>query len=202
MKSHNLSVAYQLLKKYQKDKNIGAYKVGGSNKESSNFFNNDNILLGAISAENIFYNKVPKNYPIAELEIIIKLKVTNAREYSYEIEAYHWGIECPYSPVENPTGDPFICICDNCSAGDLLIFDEISLKSFPVAKLFADSKLKSIGDLNKLVFPIEKIILKTIAIIKEHKLPFEKGPMYISSGGISKVFKLNKHENLRLVWDN
>lgn len=199
MKYPDLSVAYQLLKKYQLSNTIGAYKVGGSNLRSADFFDYDGVLLGAISADNIFHSAIPKNYPLAELEIIAKIRVTNSQIGSYLIEAYHWGIECPFISVENKHGDPWICICDNCSAGDLLIYEEISLNSINSVKLISGEDVKAIGKLENLIYSVEEIVAKSIDIIREHNLPLEEGFLYIASGGITDVFQLHENENLRIV---
>lgn len=199
MKSPDLSVAYQLQKKYQLSNTIGAYKVGGSNSRSADFFGYCDVLLGAISIDNIFYSQIPKDYSAAELEIVARIRVTNSEIGSYSIEGYYWGIECPFISVDNKHGDPWICICDNCSAGDLLIFEEIPLNWINGVEIKSGNKVKAVGNIESLIYPVEEIIEKSFAIIKNHHLPLQDGILYIASGGITDVFQLKKNENLRIV---
>ena len=109
---------------------VGAYKVGASNFRSGNFFNYPDIVLGGIDNKNIFLNEVPSQYDIAEIEIVIKvddLDLDNPKENKLD---YYLGIECPKVGIENPNGDINLCIEDNCSSGDLLIFSKLTDLNF------------------------------------------------------------------------
>lgn len=192
--------AYAIQKKYLKNKKIRAYKVGASNKSSQNFFNTSSIIIGGIEEKNIYKNIIKKDYPIAELEIAVKVQYDSKAKTKTRILNKYIAIECPHSDIENKEGSKFICIADNCSSGDLILLkkiNEIDLKQFNLTISEGENKLNIDADISRLVYPIEAIINQTIDLIERHKLPFHE-ELYISTGGISNIFSLKKSNTLSL----
>ena len=85
MKSADLNIAYQIQKKFLMGKNIVGYKVGASNYASADFFNTDEIILGGLQHQNIFWAEVVKNYPIAEVELVIKIRIDDEAQAGYQL---------------------------------------------------------------------------------------------------------------------
>jgi hypothetical protein len=149
-----------------KNIDVGAYKVGASNFRSGKFFNYPGIVLGGISNKNIFFNKVPSHYDIAEIEIIIKvdeLDLDNPKENKLD---YYLGIECPKVGIENPKGDIKLCVEDNCSSGDLLIFSKLTDLNFENVELQIEENISHSGALKNLRFALHEIFLDSLKIIK------------------------------------
>ena len=197
MKSLDIKTAYQLQRKYQLDKSILAYKVGASNHRSAEFFDYSDVLLGSICADNVHFSSVPMDYSIAELEIVVKVLVTDSQIGAYVTDSFHLGIECPFVAVENEHGDPAVCIADNCSSGDLLIFDSVVLGTCAVFNVFSGNYLKAVGNVGNLLWSVNEIVERAFSVIIENNLPLDNGELYIASGGITDVFQLTKNENLR-----
>lgn len=186
-----------------KNIDVGAYKVGASNFRSGKFFNYQDIVLGGISNKNIFFNEVPFHYDIAEIEIIIKvndLDLDNLKENKLD---YYLGIECPKVGIENPNGDINLCIEDNCSSGDLLIFSKLIDLNFENVELGVGDNISHSGSLQNLRFTIHEIFLDSLKIIKSNDLPIPK-PFWLATGGISNVFPLKKDSLVNFVceYDN
>lgn len=201
MKSLDIKTAYQLQRKYQLDKSIGAYKVGGSNYRSAEVFKHSDVILGSICQENVHFGVVPMDYSIAELEIVAEVLVTDPKKGTYIIEAFHLGIECPFVTVDNEQGNPAVCIADNCSSGDLLIFDSIEMGTFKTINVFTGNELKAVGNIGNLLWSVNEIVDRTFSIIIENSLPLDNGKLYIASGGVTDVFQLSKNEVLRYEFE-
>lgn len=198
MKLSDLKTAYQLQKKFLGNKKIGAYKVGASNKRSASFFDSDQILIGGIDCENISYRQVSRDYLAAEVEIISKVSFVDGR---YKILGHYIGLECPQSDVENIDGSAFVCVADNCSAGDLILFDEVSDCFIDKIDVFKNGKLIESGSINNLIYSVEDIISMTVSVISENKLPRFGTELLIATGGLTGVFTVEKKDKLELVFE-
>lgn len=179
---------------------VGAYKVGASNFRSGKFFNYPGIVLGGIESKNIFFNKVPYQYDIAEMEIIIKvdsLDLDNPKENKFD---YYLGIECPKVCIENPNGDINLCVEDNCSSGDLLIFSKLTDLNFKNVKLVIGDNIFHSGTLQNLRFTIHEVFLDSLKIIKSNDLPIPN-PFWLATGGISDVFPLKKDTLINFIYE-
>ena len=179
---------------------VGAYKVGASNFRSGEFFNYPGIILGGINIKNIFINKIPFHYDIAEIEIIIKvddLDLNNLKENSLE---YYIGIECPKVSIKNPNGDINLCVEDNCSSGDLLIFTKLIDLNFKKVDLTIGDNIYHSGTLQNLRFTLHKVFLDSLKIIKSNDLPIPK-PFWLATGGISDVFPLKKDSLVSFIYE-
>ena len=197
MRSLDEKTAYQLQRKYQLDKRILAYKVGASNYRSAKFFNYTDVIVGSICADNVYFNAVPMDYSVAELEVVVKVLITDSKIGAYATESFHLGIECPFISVDNEHGDARVCIADNCSSGDLLIFDSVEFGAFTTVNIFSGNELKAVGNVNNLLWSVDEIVERTFDVIRVNNLPINDGHLYIASGGITEVFGLIKNENLR-----
>jgi len=189
MKLVDLSSAYQIQKKYTQKNKVIAYKVGASNYRSSEFFGCEDILLGALDRDCVYYNKILKDYPLAEVEVVSKILISDSGK-EYEVLEHFLGIECPEIVVDNPDGSPFICVADNCSAGDLIIFQKLDDIEFEIISVYADGDLLISGAMDNLKFAIDDIIERTFDLIKIHDLPLSSREMLIATGGITDVFPL------------
>lgn len=196
MKLSDLRIAYQLQRKFLNGKDIAAYKVGASNYRSAEFFNSDIILLGGIERKNIFNKTISKKYPIAEVEIISRVAITDD---AFEVVSQFIGVECPDLVVENPDGSPFLCVADNCSAGDLIIFQEVKNDYYDSVRVFRNGELISSGSSENMKFSIHKIISETVALIREHSLPLCTDAFLIATGGLTDVFSLDANDSLEIV---
>ena len=197
MKFRDNKLAYQLQKKYQSGKNIIAYKVGASNYRSNEFFGSDEILLGSLSEEKIHFANVTKNYPVSELEIVVKLNSSSAKNGNVDIQDLFIGIECPEQMIENPEGDSWICIADNCCAGDLIIYEKIDGKIPSQINIFANDELISTGKLDSLCYSIDEILMEFVSVVIKNNLQLSNDSVYVATGGISETFFLSKGMNLR-----
>jgi hypothetical protein len=200
----NTDLAYEIQRKYLKNKDIHAYKVGASNLSSKIFFGTTSIIIGGIEKKNIYKNSIKKNYPIAELEIAIKVKYDSKAKTKIKILNYYVAIECPSIDIENKEGSEFICIADNCSSGDLILLDEVDKINFDkfnltISEEDCDTDVVN-ADINRLVYPIKTIINQTIDLIEHHKLPFNN-EFYISTGGISDIFSLKSYNTVTLNYE-
>ena len=200
----NTDLAYEIQRKYLKNKDIHAYKVGASNLSSKIFFGTTSIIIGGIEKKNIYKNSIKKNYPIAELEIAIKVKYDSKAKTKIKILNYYVAIECPSIDIENKEGSEFICIVDNCSSGDLILLDEVDKINFDkfnltISEEDCDTDVVN-ADINRLVYPIKTIINQTIDLIEHHKLPFNN-EFYISTGGISDIFSLKSYNTVTLNYE-
>lgn len=200
----NIDLAYAIQRKYLKNKDIYAYKVGASNLSSKNFFSATSIIIGGIEQKNIYKDKIKKNYPIAELEIAIKVRYDSKAKTKIKILNYYVAIECPSIDIENKEGSEFICIADNCSSGDLILLDKVDNISFDKFNLIISGEdyYKNVvnADMNRLVYSIDTIINQTIDLIEYHKLPFNN-EFYISTGGVSDIFSLKPYNTLTLNYE-
>tara|TARA_Y100001970_G_scaffold158587_1_gene193920 strand:+ start:2372 stop:2980 length:609 start_codon:yes stop_codon:yes gene_type:complete len=200
MNNHNLELAYDIQKKFLQNKEISAYKVGASNLTSKNFFNTNNIIIGGIEEKNIYKNKIKRNYHIAELEIIVKIQYSLKNPNKFKVLKTYIGIECPLPDIQNEIGSEFVCIADNCSAGDLILIKEIkntNIKTFDLIVSDKNKKFKVNANLEMLVYSIDEIILKTLNIIKNYNLPSNE-EIFVSTGGISENFSLKSGQSLNL----
>lgn len=196
MKSVDLDIAYQLQKKYHAGRNITAYKVGASNLRSANFFNSNEFLLGGIEESCIFHHVVTKDYPIAEVELVCKLQIDTT---GCEICEWYLGVECPEVVVENPRGSAFICVADNCAAGDLIIFERVSPEMNHEIKVFINNDLRVIGHIDALVQPARAIVDVTLELIEKYGLPVQN-LSWIATGGLTETFDLKKGDRLRFEY--
>jgi len=196
MRLNDLKIAYQLQRKYLNGKDIAAYKVGASNFRSAEYFNFDGILLGGIERKNIYSTTIEKTYPVAEVEIICRVAI---RDNGFEVLSHSIGVECPELVVENPDGSPFVCVADNCAAGDLILFQEVSSDFYKFVKVFRNGELVTIGSSENMKFPVGKIISETIALINKFSLPLAKSELLIATGGLTDVFSLDANDKLEIV---
>lgn len=183
-----------------KNISVGAYKVGASNFRSGEFFNYSSIILGGIDSTNIFFNKLPSDYDIAEIEIIIKVNDLDHNNLKENKLDYYIGIECPKIGINNPNGDINLCIEDNCSSGDLLIFSKLSDLNFKNVKLRIDDNIYHMGTTKNLRFTLREIFLDSLKIIKSNDLPIPN-PFWLATGGISDVFPLKKDSLVNFLYE-
>jgi hypothetical protein len=200
MKWSNLNTAYQIQKKILKNKLIGSYKVGASNHSSARFFGINEIILGGIVSDNIHFSKVDKNYASAELELVIRVRCGGGQTNGYEILSQHFGVECPLSEVDNPDGYAFLCVADNCSAGDLIILqDYYGNYSESIGVYVNDIRVIS-GSFDSLRFSIDSILSKSLSIIKTNDLPHGE-EVYIATGGLTNNFSLNAGDQVEVRFE-
>jgi hypothetical protein len=197
MKLNNLIPAYQLQRKFNEGKPIIAYKVGASNYRSASFFDCKGILLGGLHEDAVIFNKITKDYPVAEVEIISKVRI--GKENKYELLANYLGIECPNIVVDNPTGSPFICIADNCSSGDLIVYQEISKDWFETISVYVNDILLVVGSSTNLRLSVDAIIQETVTLIRTHSLPLKSNEILIATGGLTEVFSLSLGDKVTLI---
>jgi hypothetical protein len=197
MKSVNFNASYQKQKDFTHSKNITAYKVGASNHRSADFFGCDGILLGGLDNSSIYADKVPKNYAAAEAEIITKILITDCGT-NYDVIDHFIGIECPNSVLPNLGGSPFTCIADNCSAGDLLLFQKLQNFDFETVSVYANFELLTSGVMSNLRYSITDIVNEAFRIIKEFDLPFKSKEIFIATGGITDSFALRKNSQVEI----
>lgn len=182
--------AYNVQRRYRKDEENIAYKIGGSNKASSNFFGLKNIIVGSVPVSKIFYDEIPMDFPLAEVEIIAEIIILDVNKKKFQILAQYMGIECPEVNIHNPGGDAHVAILDNCSAGSLIIFKDESPLTF---KSLTINGLDIFVDFNLLVYSIEEICKNLIETIVKFELPYSSRPIYVATGGISELFELKKN---------
>lgn len=197
MKLVNLNLAYQKQKNFTQSKNIKAYKVGASNYRSANFFGYEGILLGGLDDSCIYRDKVTKNYSIAEVEIITKILITDCGT-NFDIIDYYVGIECPNVGLPNPSGSPFTCITDNCSAGDLLMYQKLYYLDFEKVSVYVNNEYLTSGIMSNLKYSITNIVNEAFKIIKEFDLPFQSKELFIATGGITDTFSLNANAQVEI----
>ena len=200
MNYDKVALAYAIQRKFLQNKEISAYKVGASNLTSKNYFNANNIIIGGIEERNIYKNEIKKNYHVAELEIIVKIQHNLKNPSKFKILKTYIGIECPLPDIQNETGSEFICIADNCSSGDLILIEEIkntNIKTFDLIVFDKNKKFKINATLDRLVYSIDEIILKTLKLIQNYNLPSNR-EIFISTGGISENFSLKSHQSLSI----
>lgn len=197
MKLVNLNLAYQKQKDFTLRKNITAYKVGASNHRSANFFGYEGILLGGLDDSSIYSKKITKNYPIAEVEIITKILITDCGS-KFDIVDHYVGIECPNVGLPNPSGSPFICIADNCSAGDLIMFQKLYFLDFEKVSVYVNSEYLTSGAMSNLKYSITNIVNEAFKIIKEFDLPLKSKELFIATGGITDTFSLNENAQVEI----
>ena len=199
MKLASNDLAYEIQRKYLLKKDISGYKIGASNHKSAEFFSTDQIILGGIEGQNIFHEEVPYSYDVAEIEIIYKIRIdlTNKK---FNVLNKFIGIECPFQDIKNPTGSEFICITDNCSAGDLIILEEIKDDTFTNVRVYFDKKTIVDGSQSNLKYSCCEIINKAIKIIDKYDLP-SQNELYIATGGISDTFQINPTNKFRLEYE-
>lgn len=198
MKSVNFDSAYLNQKEQTQRRNITAYKVGASNYRSAEFFQYEGILLGGIDIHSIYYNKILKNYSKAEAEIITKISISECGT-TFNIVDSFIGIECPFSVLPNPDGSPLICIADNCSAGDLIVFQKLHNLEFEQVSIFVDDELLISGAMSNLKYPITNIVKKAFSIIKEFNLPLSSKEILLATGGITDIFQLNAGAKVEII---
>ena len=197
MKSVNLNSAYQKQKNLTQRKNITAYKVGASNHRSAEFFGYEGILLGGLDNSCIYRDKVPKNYSVAEAEIITRILVNDGRT-NFTVLEHLVGIECPNAVLSNPEASPFICIVDNCSSGDLLVFQKLHHLDFERVDVYGNGELLASGVMSNLKYSISNIVNEAFRTISEFELPFESKDILIATGGITDTFSLTANAQLEI----
>ena len=192
--------SFNIQKNTLKNIAVGAYKVGASNFRSGKFFNYQSIVLGGIESKNIFFNQIPFNYNIAEIEIIIKVDELNLDNFKKNKLDYFLGIECPKVGIKNPEGDINLCVEDNCASGDLLIFSKLTDLNFEKVELKGGGNSSHSGTLKNLRFTLHEIFLDSLKIVKNNGLPIPK-PFWLATGGISDVFPLKKDSLVNFVYE-
>ena len=201
MKSVDYSIAYQIQKKYTHRQHITAYKVGASNFRSGDFFGCDEVLLGGIPANCVFEHEVTRDYKIAELEIMIRVRLTIGARLRFEILDHCIGFECPEIMVENPDGDPFVCIAENCAAGDLLIYDSVDPSDLGSVRVFKNGKIFQLGLMANLRYDLKSIVEMTVATIDRHRLPCASEELWIATGGITGVFPIERGDRFEFDFE-
>ncbi len=196
----NLNSAYQIQRKFLKRSHIGCYKVGASNYSSAEFFGIDSIILGGISVDNIHSSGAYKDFPAVEVELVVKVKYDDRAAGNFQIISEHIGLECPLSEVDNHDGNAFLCIADNCCAGDLLILKAYNGKHDELMKVFVNDMEVVTGSFGNLRFSIDHIIRSTIAIIKEHYIPFEQ-EFLIATGGLTETFPIKAGDQIEVRFE-
>ena len=202
MKLNDIAIAYQLQKKFLRGKEITAYKVGASNHRSANFFRRDDVIVGGLEASSIHYGVISKDYPIAEVEIVSKVRLLEVDSaIRFEVIDNYLGIECPEQLVDNPNGSDFVCVADNCAAGDLIIFDITVPATISKVELLINDKLSVVGSANELKYSNFEIIQRSLAIIKKHELPLASDVVLIATGGLTDVFSLEQDDQVEFKYD-
>lgn len=200
MQSVSLSSAYQIQKKFLRRNHIKCFKVGASNYSSGEFFNIDDVIVGGILSSNIFFSGCPKNYSIAELELVVKIRLDNDADNGYQVLSNYIGVECPLIEINNPSGNTVLAIADNCSAGDLLIISDYTGDYAERIKVFVNGHEVTVGDFANLRFSVNEIIRRAIAIIKEHELSCEQ-EMLIATGGLTENFSLSANDCIEVRYE-
>jgi len=200
MKLADNELAYAIQKKFLHNKTIAAYKIGASNHQSASFFSSDEIIIGGIEHNNIFLNEIPYNYDIAEVEIIYKILITSIEKKEYTLLNKFIGLECPFPYIDNAHGSKFICIADNCSAGDLIILEELQNRPLSKVKIGFNNNQTIIGNPNNLLYSCDEIVDQALEIIYKNDLPFED-EIYIASGGISETFAVKTSKSYQLEYE-
>ena len=200
MRSVNLSVAYQLQKKCTRTQNIRAYKVGASNFRSAAFFGCDDILLGGIDSERVFDGEVTRDYPVAELEVVTRIMLGKDDRQTFSVLEHYIGLECPDITVDNPEGSPFICVADNCAAGDLIIYDRVQPDQLSEVTVCKHDRPFQSGSLANLRYDLTDILRMTVQLIDRFQLPHETNELLIATGGITDVFSVDKGDRFEFVY--
>lgn len=200
MQSVSLSSAYQIQRKFLKRSHIGCYKVGASNYSSAEFFGIDGVIVGGIPADNIHSSGVQQDFPIVEVELVVKVKYDDRTESGYQIISEHIGLECPLSEVDNQDGHAFLCIADNCSAGHLLMVGAYIGNHTESMKVFVNDIEVVAGSFGNLRFSIDYIIRSSIAIIREHDLPCEQ-EFLIATGGLTETFSIKAGDQVEVRFE-
>ena len=198
MKSNEARVGYQLQKKFLANKKISAYKVGASNFRSSDFFGFDGILLGGIENQCIFYHDISKDYPVAEVEVVAKVSIDSQQPNGYQVEGYYLGLECPFLVVDNPEGSPFVCLADNCAAGDLILFQKIDDPMPSHVDVLVNGKTVCEGSYGQMKYSVSDILDATVKLLFDHELPYATTNLYIATGGLTEVFSLKAGDQVSL----
>ena len=200
MKLASFKDAYWHQKIANQRKDIAAYKVGASNFRSSVAFNFDGILVGGIEYSNIFFDQIPFNYELSELEIVCKIELDPMVPNSARISETYLGLECPKIGIENTDNSPLITVLDNCSAGDLIIFKETLNLSFSKVQVrLGKSSEKISGEIENLRFSVDEIITRTLNIIEQYDLP-KRDQFFVATGGITDTFQLKQGESVDFVY--
>ena len=113
---------------------------------------------------------------------------------------YYFGIECPKICIENPKGDINLCIEDNCSSGDLLIFSKLTDLNFENVELRIEDNISHFGALKNLRFTFLEIFTESLKIISDNDFPVPES-FWLATGGISDVFPLKNDSLLNFLYD-
>ena len=197
VKLNQESKAYKWQKEILNKKKIAAYKIAGSNFQSSRFFKYSKIMIGGIEKKNIYFKKIIKNYPIAEPEVIIKVKTNLKTKTSYKVLNYYLGLECPRPVIKN-TNSVFKFIKSNCLAMDLIIYKKITNINFINLSIYLNNQIINRGSLKNLKYKFKKIIEDTISLIIKHKLPLHSKNLLIATGGLAPNFPLYRGNKLTI----
>ena len=200
MQSVSIRSAYQIQKKILNKSKINCFKVGASNYSSAKFFCIDGIVLGGLPPSNIFFDGCTKDYPIAELELVVKIKFDKGIKDNYQILAKYIGIECPLIEVENPHGNVVLAIADNCSAGNLILISNYTGNYTEAIKVFINGIELVQGGFSNLRFSIDEIIKRSLSIIIEYDLPCES-EIYIATGGLTETFALTEQDHIEVCYE-
>ena len=189
----NYSNQYTIQSNITSSQYISGYKVGCSNAQSRKLYDTNEICIGGIPKNNIYFKRINKDYEICEIEVICEVEI-NLTNKLFKIINYYIGLECP--KLSNlPTNSFSSLIKENCLAGDLIIFDEIELSEIDTAICNINKFTEINFSLDSLVYGVDEIVTRSIEIINEFNLPINN-QLYISTGGISETFKLNKEDEI------
>lgn len=195
---------------------VGAWKLGGTNKQTQEVFNVNQPYFGPIYKSEMYtvgsLGNFP-NLPLLEGEAELALRLTNFgaskkhasnRDSSLIFDQWAVGVEFPCSVFSDlPSAGVAALIADRCAAGALVLGlgqSGLPPKEFHVS-LFVDGELASSGNQDTLLFhPVDAALaFRELAFDQDIKL---NAGQWISTGGVTSCLKLNKASELILKLDD
>lgn len=201
MKCRELTSAYRVQRELLSGKEIGAVKAGATNHSSARALQHNGVLIGCIEKSRIFFDTVPKDFELAEVEIVCEIRVAADGSREYEVLATQIGIECPQISAQKPVKDATSCIESNNSAGDLLLFGCGLPDAWSHVDVYKNGKWLLRADPAVLKFPIEYIVKEAVDSVYSHEL-FPSNDFYVATGGLSKIFTLRTGDDITFEYGN
>ena len=201
MKSPELASAYRVQRQLVAGVEIGAVKAGATNDSSAHALQYDGVLIGCIEKSRIFFNTVPKDFDLAEVEIVCAVRVAADGSREYEVLAEYIGIECPQVSTQEPVKDAVSCIESNNSAGDLLLFGPRLPDVWSHIDVYRNGVWLARAHLAALKFRVEDIVKEAVSSVYCHEL-FSGNEFYVATGGLSDIFTLKAGDGITFEYDN
>ena len=204
-----------------KNKEIGAWKLGGTTSTTQSLFHTNSVYYGPIVSSAIFQNqhkisldkRITK--PKGELELSFKLssKVKDFQAENLEgdkifslIKSLAPSVELPWSPFPLPSSGLNVLVADHCASGALILGKEVVFDKTKLGLLSGEVLLKSgnnfltKGNLSHILGGPLEALRNFLDLALKHQIPLKEN-QWVPTGGASPCVSLPVNKELKVSFE-